>query len=140
MNVIQIFIIVLLVLAFLPTVIVLVKMKRIKAFKAGAVKTTATVVQSEKKMGFKGNTYYLLTLEYKLIDTNQLYTVKRIVYKKHLPGDIIEAMYMQDDPSRFSIEFGKKLHIVIIITIVWFLLIAFFCMWLYNLQLGITKS
>ncbi len=136
----SIFIIILIILAAMPAVIVLIKMKRVNAFKAKAVTTTATVMHSEKKIGFRGSTYYLLTLGYKTIDTDEAYTVKRIVYRKHAPGDIIEAMYLPGDPSRFSIEFGKSLHIVLIITIIWFLLILGFCIWLGDLKLHFDKS
>ncbi len=81
MHIVTLFCILLPVLGALPFVIVLIKKKRIEAFKAKAVVTTATVLKAEKKMGFRGSTYYLLSLEYRKVNSNEVYQVKRVVYE-----------------------------------------------------------
>ncbi|HAO45678.1 MAG TPA: hypothetical protein PLZ45_15840 [Ferruginibacter sp.] len=136
MHIVTLFCILLPVLGALPFVIVLIKKKRIEAFKAKAVVTTATVLKAEKKMGFRGSTYYLLSLEYRKVNSNEVYQVKRVVYRKQQPGDVLPAMYLDDDPTRFSLEFGKKTGLMLIVTFIWFLLVAAFCYWMRSLPMS----
>lgn len=99
----------------------------------------ATVTHAEKRNSTKGGTYYILTLEYKTLDTAQLFTVKKIVFKKQEPGDNIPAMYMHNDPAKFSIDFGERLKYIFVFSIVFFLLIVWFCSWLNNLEYTVQK-
>ncbi len=134
MNTITIFSIVLISLSIVPLLLCLIKMRMLKTFKQKAVSTTATITHVEVKRGFKGNAYYVLTLEYRTIDTFQLHTRYSITSKKHVAGSIIPLMYLPDDPMKFSIDSGKAYPYMIVICIVFFLLIVWFCYWLNNLK------
>ncbi len=125
--------IILLVLGILPLVIVLIKRKMLKAFMQKAVTTTAIVINCEKRYGLKGGVYYILSLEYKTIDGRQVLNVS-VGSRKQKPGDIIPLMYLSDKPTKFSIDFGKRIPFAIAITSVFFLGIVWFCVWLSNLK------
>ena len=138
MNTITILSIILAALALLPLVIVLIKMKMLKVFKQKAVTTTAAITHIEKRLGSKGNAYYVLTLEYKTIDTFKTFTSYSITTKKYVQGSIIPLMYLAGNPAKFSIDSGKGFRYMIIICLVFFLLIVWFCIWLNGL--GYTGS
>ncbi|HMI77615.1 MAG TPA: DUF3592 domain-containing protein [Ferruginibacter sp.] len=134
MNIITIFSIVLIVLAILPLFMVLIKMRRLKAFKQKAVTTTATITNIEKRRGFKNNTYYVLTLEYRTIDMTKTFTSHSITTKKYIQGNTIPLMYLPENPAKFSIDSGKGYPYMIAITLILFGLIVWFCYWLNNLE------
>jgi len=133
MDKITIVSIILIALGILPLIIVLIKRRLQKAFMKKAVTTTAIVTNCEKRYGTKGAVYYLLSLEYKTIDGAQIID-GRVGSRKQEQGDIIPLMYLPDKPTKFSIDFGKKIPYAIAITLVFFLLIVWFCIWLSNLE------
>lgn len=106
----------------------------LRTFKRKALATTATVTHVETRRGVKGNAYYVLTLEYRTIDTAQLFTRHAISAKKYAPGSILPLMYLPDDPAKFSIGSGKGFPYMIAFSMVLLLLIVWFCAWLNGLE------
>lgn len=125
---------ILIALAILPLIMTLIKMNRISAFKKKAVSTTARVTQVEKQYGFRGNIYYMLTLEYQAMETGALFITHTPTLKKYEPGNTIPLMYLPGDPVKFSIDHGKRLPYILAFTILFFLLILWFCTWLNGLE------
>lgn len=138
MHIITIVTIFLLALSFAPIVMVLVKMKRVKNFKQNSITVNATITHVETRRGFKGSVHYLLNIEYKPVAGSQLYKASCIEFKKHLPGAPLPLMYMPDNPALFSTDFGKRLPYMLGICIVFFLLIAGFCIWLNSLPFSVS--
>jgi len=134
MDIITIISVILIVLAILPLLMVLIKMRKLKAFKQKAVTTTATIINIEKRRGYKNNTYYVLTLEYRTIDMARTFTPHSITTKKYVQGSTIPLMYLPDDPAKFSIDSGKGYPYMIAITLILFGLIVWFCTWLNSLE------
>jgi hypothetical protein len=134
MDKITIFSIILISISILPLLMVLIKMRILRSFKQKAVSTTATITHVEKRSGFKGNAYYVLTLEYRTIDTGRLFTKHSITSKKQQAGITVPLMYLPDKPEKFSIDSGKGYPYMIVITLVFFGLILWFCTWLRSLE------
>lgn len=133
MDAINIACIILIILATLPLLIVLIKMRMRKVFKQKAAATTAVINHIEKKRGHKGNVYYVLTLQYQTIDTAQSFIKYSITTKKYESGQMIPLMYLPDEPEKFSIDPGKKYPYMFASTILLLLLMLWFCAWLTKL-------
>lgn len=118
----------------LPLLICIIKMNMLKKFKKKAEKIMATITHVEKHIGFKGSRYYLVSLEYKMAGTNQLWNAYAKLFKKHQQGDEISLWYLPGNPTKFTIESRKSYLVAIAVTGVFFLLIVWFCYWLSNLE------
>jgi Protein of unknown function (DUF3592) len=117
-------------LATMPLLIVLIKMSMLKAFKQKAIRTTADITHIEKKRGSKGNIYYIITVQYRTIDTARLIIKNSITTKKYETSQTIPLMYLPDKPEKFSIDTGKNYPYMVVITITLLALILWFCAWL----------
>lgn len=133
MDPIQTAALVLILISFLPLVICIIKMNRLKKYKAKATITTAIVTASQKKRGFKNSTYYLLDISYST-DTGIQYSGQTITWKKYAAGDSLPLMYVTNDPGNFKTDFGKSLKWLLPGSIVFIILIALFCCWLLNIE------
>lgn len=98
-----------------------------------AIITTATVTNCEKRHGLKGSVYYILSLQYETIDGKEIIN-GTMGFTKQEKGDRIPLMYLPDKPTQFSIDFGKKIPLAIALTLVFFGLIVWFCIWLNSLK------
>ncbi len=134
MDKLQIVYFVLIGLGTLLPIICFIKMRMIAAFKQKGVLTEATITNVERKTGYKGSRYYKLTLEYKVINTGELFIGHRPYFNKKAIGDTMPLIYMPDDPAKFSIDFGKRMPYVLAISIVFLLLIIWFCIWMSKLE------
>lgn len=126
--------VILLVAGAVPIFMCIIKMNMLKNFKKKAVEVQATITNIEKRIGFRGSRYYLLTLEYMLAGTDQLWNAKSVLFKKHQQGDKIPLWYLADKPAKYSIDNGKRYPVGIILSILFFLLIVCLCYWLSNLN------
>jgi hypothetical protein len=133
MNTINIACFILIGLATMPLLMVLIKMSMLKAFKRKAISTTANITHIEKKRASKGNIYYIITLQYRTIDTARWFIKNSITTKKFETGQTIPLMYLPDKPEKFSIDTGKNYPYMVAITITLLLLILWFCTWLTKL-------
>jgi hypothetical protein len=133
MNTINIACIILISLATMPLLMVLIKMSMLKAFKRKAISTTANITHIEKKRASKGNIYYIITLQYRTIDTARWFIKNSITTKKFETGQTIPLMYLPDKPEKFSIDTGKNYPYMVAFTITLLALILWFCTWLTKL-------
>jgi hypothetical protein len=125
--------IILIVAGAVPLVVCIIKMKMLNAFKKKSVVTNATVTKVEERHHYKIGIIYRATVEYKT-GKEELYLVTVPLFKKHIIGDTVRLMYMPDDPTKFSTDFGKRLPFFLLFTVVLFMLIAWLCTWLHNLE------
>ena len=116
-----------------PLVICIIKMKGVNAFKKKSVVADATVTNVEERYHYKIGIIYRATVEY-VTDKKELYIITVPLFKKHIAGDTVRLMYMPDDPTKFSVDFGKRLPYFLPFTIVVFLLIIWLCTWLSKLE------
>jgi len=130
MNLIQTIALVLLLTSTLPLLFCLIKIYRLKKFKAKAVLTRALVTAAEKRSGFKNSNYYLLTIKYKVNDTGLHYSAQKISGKKYTAGEQVPLMYLPDDPVKFSIDFGQSLKWLLPFSVIFLGLISYLCYWL----------
>ncbi|MBL0355698.1 MAG: hypothetical protein IPP72_01880 [Chitinophagaceae bacterium] len=110
MNAIQTAALVLIAVSLLPLVICLTKMHLLKKYKAKAVVTTASIVSSEKRSGFKNSTYYILDIKYAVIENGLLYPAQTISRKKYETGDTIPLMYLPHDPEIIKLILASCLN------------------------------
>jgi hypothetical protein len=125
--------IILIVAGAVPLVLCIIKMKMLNAFKKKSVVADATVTKVEERYRYKTGIIYRATVEY-VTDKKELYIATVPLFKKHVDGDTVRLMYMPDDPTKFSTDFGKRLPYFLPFTIVLFLLIIWLCVWLGNLE------
>lgn len=109
MNAIQTAALILMITSLLPLLVCLVKIHLLKKYKAKATTTTALVTASEKRRGIKNSTWYLLGIQYRLVDTGEQYTGQTISWKKYAAGDNMPLMYLTADPGNFKTDFGQSL-------------------------------
>jgi hypothetical protein len=133
MNELSIILIILLVLGIIPFVIIMIKRQLINTFKKNSVLTKALVTNCEKRFGIKGNVYYILSLQYKTIESNQI-LYGTVGSKKQEIGDEIPLMYLPGNPSKFSIDFGQRIPVAIVLTLAFFGLIVWLCVWLGSFE------
>lgn len=76
----------------------------------------------------------MLMIEYRTIETGQLFSAHAIFAKKYGPGDKIKRMYMPDQPSKFSLDFGKNIPFLGALTVVLLGMIIWFCSWPGSLE------
>ncbi len=122
------------ILALFPLVIVLVKRRSQKAFMKQAIHTTAEITHCEKRVGFRGAVYYKLSLQY---ETTNAVTVNTgiVGFRKYQKGDRIPLMYLPEATATFSIDYGRKTTLAILLTLLFFVAILCFCIWLYRIDL-----
>lgn len=132
MNLIQTIALILLLTSTLPLLFCLIKIYRLRNYKAKAVLTQALVIAAEKRNGFKNSTYYLLIINYKVNDSGLLYSTQAVSGKKYSPGDSIRLMYMPEDPVKFSIDFGQSLKWLLPFSVIFLALICCLCYWLFD--------
>ncbi|MFT3681643.1 MAG: hypothetical protein QM791_15335 [Ferruginibacter sp.] len=116
--------------ATLPLIICLIKIYRLKKYKANAIITTALVKAAEARRGFKNSTYWLLSIEYITIDTAIVYTAKTVSWRKRTAGDTIPLMYLSADPANFKTDFGQSLKWLLPISIILIGAVSWLCYWL----------
>ncbi|MES2645777.1 MAG: DUF3592 domain-containing protein [Bacteroidota bacterium] len=133
MDPIKIISLVLAIFGLLPLVIAVIKSRSQKAFMKKAITTTAEVTNCEMRHGIKGSVYYILSLQYITTGNNKMF-YGTVGSKKQEKGDQIVLMYLPDQPTKFSIDFGRKTPLAIILTFLFFLTILWVCICLYNLD------
>lgn len=125
--------IILIVAGAVPLVVCIIKMKRVNAFKNKSVLTNATVTKIEARYFPKGGIIYRATVAYKT-RKDELYIATVPLYKKYVVDDTLPLMYMPDDPTKFSMDFGKRLPYFLTFSIFLFLLILCVGVWIGNLE------
>jgi len=133
MNVIQGTALFIFTTSLLPLAICLIKIYQLKKYKAKATITTASILKSEKRRGFKNSTYYLLDIQY-IIHTGIQYSGQTISWKKYEAGGHIPLMYLTEEPGNIKTDFGQSLKWLLPISIILIGLIGWFCYWLLNLD------
>ncbi len=125
--------IILIVAGAVPLVVCIIKMKMLHAFKKKSVVADATVTKVEEQYRYKTGIIYRASVEY-VTDKKELYIATVPLFKKHVAGDTVRLMYMPDDPTKFSADFGKRLPYFLPFAIVFLLLIIWLCTWLNSLK------
>lgn len=113
--------------------LVLLKMYLVKQFKKKGIVTVANVINEERRTGSKGAVYYIWTVQYR--DENaRLYRGSMIGYRANAIGATVPIIYKASDPKIFRTEFGKNLPKVLTVSIVFFVVVVVFCLWLLQQQ------
>lgn len=111
-----------------------IKMKIIQRFKAKSITTNALITQVEKRSGQK-STYYILSLQYKNVDTGISFKGHMIsASKRYKVGDTVPLMYLPDKPEIYKTDFGKWLRWIFAFSLCVFGAIMWFCYWLLHLN------
>lgn len=111
----------------------IIKMHLIKKFKQKAIVTEAVIINTEKRRGYKSGVYYILSLQYKVLDTGTVFNnASAICGKNHKPGDTIPLMYLTNNPAKYRTDFGKRLSWILGFSIIFLGPMIWLSYWLLN--------
>jgi hypothetical protein len=122
-------------IGFVPFIIALFKMRRIKRMQKDAVKTTATVKQFYTR-SIKGMNRVLI--EFTIVETGQVIEQEIIVGgMPYAIGDELPLLYEKDNPAKNILDPGKSYIAILIFTL---LLAAFMIFACYMIEGSIERG
>ena len=110
----------------------LFKLNKINKFKKEGIKSVANVVHAERKIGYKGAILFILSIVYR--DQNGTPYAGTITGpRKNVIGDTIPIIFSPQNPAIFKTDFGERLKVELIISMIFLLITAGFCFWVFVL-------